>query len=64
MYSENADENWLGNERNHIQGRRKYLNMILQQSTDIISGFEEEGEKVMPAAAEAEEGGGIGIDTD
>ena len=33
---EYADENWPENERIHIQGRRKSVNMILQRSSDFI----------------------------
>ena len=36
IFTVQADENWLENERNHIQGRRKYLNMILKRSRDFI----------------------------
>ena len=39
---EYADENWPENERIHIQGRRKYLNMLLQWSRDFISEGEME----------------------
>ena len=38
-----AEENWLENERNHIQGRRNYLNMILQRSRDFMSSTKVKG---------------------
>ena len=37
MHSENADKNWLKNARNHIQGRRNELNMLLLRSTNSMS---------------------------
>ena len=37
VQSENADENWLENERNHIQGRRKSRSMIFQRSRYFMS---------------------------
>ena len=37
MHSENADKNWLQNARNHIQGRRNDLNMLLLRSTNSMS---------------------------
>ena len=37
LHTENADKNWLENEKNDIQGRRKYLNMLLQRSRDFMS---------------------------
>ena len=39
IFTVHADENCLENERNHIQGRRKYLNMILQWSRDFMSAL-------------------------
>ena len=33
-----ADENWLENERNHIQGSKNDLNMLLLRSTNSKSG--------------------------
>ena len=41
MHSENADENWLENARNHIQGRRNDLNMLLLRSTNYMSADDE-----------------------
>ena len=34
-----ADENWLENERNHIQGRKNDLNMLLLRSTNSMSAM-------------------------
>ena len=42
IFTVHTDKNWLENERIHIQGRRKYLNMLLQWSRDFISEGEME----------------------
>ena len=38
IFTVQADENWLENERKHIQERRESLNMILERSRDFKSG--------------------------
>ena len=42
IFTVHADENWLENERNHIQGRRKSLNMLLLRSTNSMSDYSPE----------------------
>ena len=37
LHSENTDKNWLEDEGNTVQGRRNYLNMLIQLSRDFIS---------------------------
>ena len=37
IFTVHADENWLENERNHIQGRKNDLNMLLLRSTNSMS---------------------------
>ena len=37
IFTVHADENWLENVRNHIQGRRNDLNMLLLRSTNYVS---------------------------
>ena len=38
IFTVQADENWLENEKKHIQERRESLNMILERSRDFKSG--------------------------
>ena len=38
IFTVHADENWLENERNHMQERRNDLNMLLLRSTNYMSG--------------------------
>ena len=45
IFTVHADENWLVNEWTHIQGRRKYLNMILQRSRYFMSVKKSEAER-------------------
>ena len=40
IFTVHTDENWLENERNHIQGIRKSLNMLLLRSTNSMSAWE------------------------
>ena len=43
VHSKHADKIWLENERSHIQGSRKYLNMLLLRSRNYMPGCQVPG---------------------